>query len=47
MAWIPNNINAPSANRERGDDNVFRFKKKAKKKTAQTIKGFTEIKKLK
>lgn len=50
MAWIPNNINAPSANKDRGDDNVFKYRKKGKKKTgtlAQAIKGFNEIKKIK
>jgi len=49
MAWIPSNIHSNSGRKDRGDENVFMFKKKKKgpKNVPQAIKGFTEIKKLK
>ena len=48
--WIPTNIHAPSANKRGDEDNPFRYKKKAAKKTTQKIngfKGFTKMNKIK
>lgn len=48
MCWIPTNYRSKSASKDR-DENVFMYKKKKKgaRSSAQSIKGFTEIKKLK
>ena len=45
MAWVPTNYKSKSASKDK--DNVFKYKKKGKKKTSNVITGFKEIKKLK
>ena len=45
MAWISTNYKSKSASKDK--DNVFKYKKKGKKKAPNTISAFKEIKKLK